>query len=142
MSCTSTPYGDHLHEVSLESHENCRRSSCHKLLCISYASVKMCLSPRADNSAMPGVGLKIKCNAHLHLMVIICMKFHWNPLKTVEVVRVTRIGQTDRPTNTVTPIYPPKLRCGGIINTLIYRLQIVGQVRPSYAHVLCHSFNS
>ena len=37
---------------------------------------KFCLSPRADNSSMPGPALKTKCHAHLSLMVIICMKFH------------------------------------------------------------------
>ena len=71
-----------------------------------------CSSPRTDNSEMPTLILIKKiCHAHLHFMVIICMKFHWNPLKTVEEVRVTRIRPTDRPTdrptNTVTPIYPP-----------------------------------
>ena len=67
MSCTSTPYGDHLHEVSLESLENSRRSL------------------RDKNRGM----------------------------KNQQTARQTdrpTARQTDRSTNTVSPIYPPKLR--------------------------------
>ena len=60
MSCTSTPYGDHLHEVSFESLENCRRSLRHKLLCISNASVQNLSKSKGRLNLNPWAGTKNK----------------------------------------------------------------------------------
>jgi hypothetical protein len=52
-------------------------------------------------------------HAHLQVVYYKCVKFHKNPISSLEGVALTRYmdGRTDR----VIPIYPPNFVCGGII---------------------------
>ena len=85
VSCTSTPQGKHLCQISWELVKNWGSSSRRKIFSI-FAIICCCHGNTLSAT------VKKMCLAHLHPKANICAKFHENWWKTEEVVRDARFS--------------------------------------------------